>query len=269
MNKQAIAVTIAGNDSDGSAGMPADLHAFYGRNVYGMGLMTAAVAGNSTGIFAQQVMPIEFIAKQFEVLAKDFEIGAVKTGMLANKAVIDCVADNLAKYDFGKVVLDPVIITKHGAMLLDDDAYQTFLDRLLPLAEIITPNFFEQEKLTGMKMDSDSQIMAGAKKLQQMGAKNVLMKGKHGTGSTTVRDYLLLEDGSSQWLEKPYVDTTHINGTGDTLSAVIAAELAKGNELAKAVAIGKDFTYEAIAHPIPVGSKFGPINHWAAQKAVK
>ena len=127
---QKIAVTIAGNDSDGSAGMPADLHAFYDRDVYGMGLMTAAVAGNTTGIFAQQIMPVEFIQKQFDVLNDDFKISAAKTGMLANKEIIDCVADNLEKYDMGKIVLDPVIITKHGATLLDDNAYQTFFARL-------------------------------------------------------------------------------------------------------------------------------------------
>lgn len=264
-----IAVTIAGNDSDGSAGMPADLHAFYDRDVYGMGLMTAAVAGNTTGIFAQQIMPVEFIQKQFDVLNDDFKISAAKTGMLANKEIIDCVADNLEKYDMGKIVLDPVIITKHGATLLDANAYQTFLDRLLPLADVITPNFYEQQKLTGMKLENKEEIHAGAKKLQEMGAKNVLMKGRHDADQAEVTDTLLTEDGSFHEFTKPQFKTDRVNGTGDTLSAVITAELAKGKSIIDAVKIGKDFTYEAISHPINVGSKWGPINHWAAEDKVE
>lgn len=263
--KEIIALTIAGNDSDGSAGMPADLHAFYARKVYGMGLMTAAVAGNTTGIYAAQIMPVDFIQKQFDVLNDDFSIKALKTGMLANKEIINCVADNIEKYDMGKVVIDPVIITKHGNSLLDDDAYQTFLNRLLPLADIITPNYYEQKKLTELPLDSESEILVGAKKLQDLGAKNVLMKGKHTGDSSEVVDILLTEDGQVHKFTKPYYETERVNGTGDTLSAVIAAELAKGTNLIDAVKIAKDFTYEAISHPIIVGSKWGPINHWAAE----
>ena len=269
MSQFTQALTIAGHDSDGSAGMPADLHAFYARGVYGMGLLTAAVAGNSKGIFSQQIMPSEFINKQFEVLNDDFDIKATKTGMLADKEIIDIVAHNLKKYQMKNIVLDPVIITKHGATLLADDAYQVFLEKLLPLATIITPNFFEAKKLTDSQLTNDEEIQQSAKKLQKMGAKNVLLKGKHPEGSTKVRDYLLLEDGSHLWLSKPYVATDRVNGTGDTLSAVIAAELAKGNDIINAVKIAKDFTYQAISHPIEVGSKWGPINHLEAQKNIR
>lgn len=261
---QKIAVTIAGNDSDGSAGMPADLHSFYARGVYGMGLLTAAVAGNTKGIFAQQVMPLDFIQKQFDVLADDFTINAAKTGMVADSKVMNVVADNLEKYDFGKIVIDPVISTKHGNTLMDDDSYNTFINRLVPLADIITPNFYEQKKLTGL-----DEVKKGAKMLQDMGAKNVLMKGRHDGEQTEVTDLLLTEDGKFHTFTKPYFKTDRVNGTGDTLSAVIAAELAKGNDLIDSVKIAKDFTYEAISHPIAVGSKFGPINHLAAQKNEK
>lgn len=267
VEKQHIeALTIAGHDSDGSAGMPADLHAFYARDVYGMGLLTAAVAGNSRGIFAQQLMPIDFIQKQFDVLQADFDIKAVKTGMLANKDIIHVVAENLKNYKFQNIVLDPVIITKHGATLLADDAYQAFLDELLPLATIITPNFYEAQKLTGLELKDKEEIKKGAQMLQNMGAKNVLLKGKHDGQENEVSDYLLLADSSDEWLSKPYFETDRVNGTGDTLSAVIAAELAKGTPIKKAVEIAKDFTYEAISHPIKVGSKWGPINHLAAQE---
>lgn len=226
-----IAVTIAGNDSDGSAGMPADLHAFYDRGVYGMGLMTAAVAGNTTGIFAQQIMPVDFIQKQFDVLNDDFKISAAKTGMLANKEIIDCVADNLEKYDMGKIVLDPVIITKHGATLLDDDAYQTFLDQLLPLADVITPNFYEQQKLTGMKLENKEEIHAGAKKLQEMGAKNVLMKGRHDADQAEVADILLTEDGNFHEFTKPHFKTDRVNGTVILYLQSLRQSLLKVNQL--------------------------------------
>lgn len=269
MKKEKIAVTIAGNDSDGSAGMPADLHSFYARGVYGMGLLTAAVAGNTTGIYAQEAMPLAFIQEQFTDLAADFTINAVKTGMVVNSAVMHLVAQNLKKYDFGKVVIDPVISTKHGNTLMDKASYQTFIHELVPLADIITPNFYEQQKLTDMKLSSEEEIKKGAQLLQKMGAKNVLMKGRHDQkGQTDVTDILLTEDGQFYSYSKPLFVTDRVNGTGDTLSAVITAELAKGNDLITSVKIAKDFTYAAISHPIRVGSHWGPINHLAAQKQI-
>lgn len=263
-NEQIQAVTIAGNDSDGSAGMPADLHAFFARDVYGMGILTAAVAGNSHSIAAAEVMPPDFIAKQFEMLAADFDIKAAKTGMLSDSTTIDVVADSLIKYDFGAIVIDPVIITKHGAMLLAEEAYETFRKRLIPLATVITPNFYEAQKLTDLELSNPSEIEAGAKLLQNMGAKNVLIKGRHDSDEQdVVSDFLLLADGSGMWLTEKYVKTNRVNGTGDTLSAVIAAELAKGNDVATAISIAKKFVHEAITNEIEVGHQFGPINHWA------
>lgn len=258
------ALTIAGHDSDGSAGMSADLHTFYACGVYGMGILTAAVAGNSQGIYAQQLMPIDFIEKQFAVLNDDFKIKAVKTGMLANKEIIHVVSQNIEKYKLPNVVLDPVIITKHGASLLDNDAYQALIDELLPLADIVTPNFYEAQKLTDLELKDDTEIQRGAQRLQNMGAKNVLIKGKPDLNNE-VRDYLLLADSSELWLSKPYFKTNRVNGTGDTLSAVITAELAKNTPIKDAVILAKNFTYEALSHPINVGSKYGPINHLAAQ----
>ena len=151
------AVTIAGHDSDGSAGMPADLHAFFADGVYGHGILTAAVSGNSYGITSSQVMPQEFIAEQFKVLSEDFDIKAAKTGMLANDDVINVVADNYSPEHFGPLVVDPVIITKHGAMLLEQSAYELFRERIIPLATVITPNFYEAQKLTGIEMTTDEE----------------------------------------------------------------------------------------------------------------
>ena len=162
------ALTIAGHDSDGSAGMPADLHAFFADRVYGHGILTAAVAGNSQGIYASQIMPADFIAKQFEVLATDFKIQAAKTGMLADDDVINVVADQYEKVDFGPLVVDPVIITKHGAMLLAESAFELFRKRMVPLATVLTPNFFESQKLNQRELKNDEAIIEAAKELQQM-----------------------------------------------------------------------------------------------------
>lgn len=258
--------TIAGNDSDGSAGMPADLHAFFARDVYGMGILTSAVAGNSYNIEAAEIMPASFIKKQFEMLAKDFQLRAVKTGMLANAEVINAVADSLEEYDFGQIVIDPVIITKHGAELLEAEAYETFIKRLIPKADVITPNFYEAQKLTGLPLDTEDSIKEAAQLLQQMGAKNVLIKGKHDSATQAeVNDYLLLADGQEFWYSERYLATNRLNGTGDTLSAVITAEIAKGKPIEQAVMIAKKFVHHAILEEIEVGHQFGPINHWAGQ----
>lgn len=270
INQQVQAVTIAGHDSDGSAGMPADLHAFFVDGVYGHGLLTAAVSGNSYGIDAAQVMPKDYIEQQFKTLSTDFKISAAKTGMLANDDVINVVADQYTKVDFGPLVVDPVIITKHGAMLLEQSAYELFRERIVPLATVITPNFYEAQKLTGLQLKDTQEMFDAAVKLHEMGAKNVVIKGEHNDPTQKeVVDVVLLEDGSRFELTKPFFDTTHVNGTGDTFSAIIAAELAKGTDVKNAVIRAKDAVYAAISHPLEVGHKFGPINHWAAERELK
>lgn len=256
-------VTIAGNDSDGSAGGPADLHAFFQRQVYGMLILTSAVAGNSYGIQDTMVMPAEFIAAQFDSLAADFNIRAVKTGMLADAKTIHTVAEKLSAVDFGHFVLDPVISTKHGARLLELNALTTLKEELIPLAELITPNFYEQEILAGQKINNEADVLAAAHKIQALGVPNVLMKGRHDlVQQKEVRDLLLTASGEGIWLTAPYVATKHINGTGDTLSAIIVAELAKGQTLETALKRAKRLTRQAIANEIEVGHQFGPINQW-------
>ncbi|ANZ57814.1 bifunctional hydroxymethylpyrimidine kinase/phosphomethylpyrimidine kinase [Fructilactobacillus lindneri] len=257
-------VTIAGSDSDGSAGMQADLLTFFAKKVYGASIVTACVAGNSFGIHDAVNMPTSFINQEFKDLSDDFKIKAAKTGMLADVEIINTVADNLKKYVFGPLVIDPVIITKHGDMLLENEAYSTFVKKLIPLADVLTPNFFEAVKLSGInENDPDFQSKA-AHKLQQLGAKNIMVKGRHDDFSQTeVTDYVLLEDGSSFEMTGPYFDTTHKNGTGDTLSAAITAELAKGASVENAIRSAKDYVDKCIKDGINVGHQFGPINHWA------
>ncbi|WP_179396270.1 bifunctional hydroxymethylpyrimidine kinase/phosphomethylpyrimidine kinase [Lacticaseibacillus absianus] len=257
-------LTIAGVDSDGSAGAQADLHSFFMRGTYGTLILTAAVAGNSYGIHDAALLPLTFIDHQFDALADDLQIRACKTGMLANAEMIDNVAANLQRVDFGPLVLDPVISTKHGNLLMEADAFETLKKTLIPLATVITPNFYEAEHLTGMTLDSDAKIIEAAHAIQAMGAKNVVLKGRHDSDTQTeVRDYVLLASGKAFWLTGPYYPTERKNGTGDSLSAVITAELGKGTEIEDAIRIAKRFVDTAIANEIAVGHKFGPINHWA------
>ncbi|MCZ2119903.1 hydroxymethylpyrimidine/phosphomethylpyrimidine kinase [Levilactobacillus brevis] len=245
-NEYPQALTIAGSDSDGSAGMQADLHTFFARQVYGTSVITACVAGNSYGIHASVAMPSDFIDQEFTDLATDYHIRAA---------------------DFGPLVVDPVIMTKHGNQLLEESAFTTLRQELLPLATVLTPNFYEVQKIAEMSIHSDQDMMVAAKKMQKMGAKNIVAKGSHNqTNQTTVRDYILLETGEDFWLSEPYHPTDRVNGTGDSLSACITAELAKGTPMKRAIEIAKQFVNTAIGQPIEVGHKFGPINHWAAQK---
>ncbi len=263
MNEFTQVLTIAGSDSDGSAGAQADLKTFMARGVYGMSVLTAAVAGNSYGIHDATIMSPKFIDSQINDIKDDFKVSAFKTGMLSDSATINTVADAIQDKPFGFFVLDPVIITKHGAMLLEEDAYQTLIDRLFPLADIITPNFYEAKKLSGMELNSREEIVLAAHKLQELGPKNIMIKGEHADDSIDyVEDFVLLEDGQSFWISEPYVKTDHINGTGDTLSSSIVAEVAKGQDLETAIRVSKTFTYQAIKNIIDVGHKYGPINHF-------
>jgi len=265
VNSYPQALTIAGSDSDGSAGMQADLHTFFARRAYGASVMTACVAGNSYGIHASIPMPTDFIDQEFKDLADDYHIRASKTGMLADSELINDVVKNYQAADFGPLVVDPVIMTKHGNQLLEESAFNTLRTALIPLATVLTPNFFEVEKLAEMSISSDSDMETAAHKLQKMGAKNVIAKGSHADPTQkVVKDFVLLESGESFWLSEPYHETDRVNGTGDSLSACITAELAKGTPMKRAIEIAKQFVNAAIGSPIEVGHKFGPVNHWAA-----
>lgn len=263
-NRFPQALTIAGSDSDGSAGMEADLKAFFQCNVHGLVVQTTAVAGNSYGVFNSCSLPKGFIKSEFKNLAADFKIRAAKTGMLPDAEMISLVASEVKKYNISPLIVDPVIYSKHGVILMDDSGVSKVRKELLPLAEVLTPNFKEAKKLTEIEIENDRQVEQAAKKLQLCGARNIMIKGSHHFDSdqTKVRDYVLLADGSSFWLENNYVDTQRINGTGDTLSAIITAHLAKGKSVKEAIISANRNTYQALANPIEVGHKFGPINHW-------
>lgn len=270
VNEYPQVMTIAGSDSDGSAGMQADLHTFFTRHVYGASVMVACVAGNSYGIHDSVLLPSSFIDREFQDLAEDYNIRAAKTGMLADSRLIRTVVKNWQQYSFGALVVDPVITTKHGNRLLEEDAFQTLKTELIPLADVLTPNFYEAQVLADMTLKTDADMAKAATIMQDLGAKNIYIKGNHHEAAQhEVRDYVLLADGTSFWLTGPYHETERVNGTGDSLSACIAAELAKGTPVETAIRAAKDYVNDAIASPLAVGHKFGPINHWAAWAAEK
>lgn len=257
------ALSIAGSDSGGGAGMQADLKTIQMRQVFAATVLVAITAQNTLGVDDALTLPKQIIDAQFAALAADLKIRAVKTGMLADPATVKTVADNLKRYDFGPLVVDPVMVAKGGAKLLSDDAIATVKKELLPLATLVTPNLPEATALTGIAVTAPAQMEGVAKQIQALGAKNVMVKGGHLGAADAASDFVLLESGESFWLSSPRVATKRTHGTGDTLSACITAELAKGVDLATAIRTGKSYVTATIREPIQVGHGHGPLNHWA------
>lgn len=260
------ALTIAGSDSGGGAGIQADLKTFQMRRVFGTSVLTAVTAQNTLGVSAVQLMPADIIRAQIEAVRQDFQIKAFKLGMLGTADIIECVADSLQNCAFGKMVLDPVMIAKGGAPLLHDSAVNAMKTRLLPLVDVLTPNLPEAETLTGIAIQNKTDAERAAKMLQDAGVKTVVIKGGHlgGSRSESCIDWVFLPDGELELICKRY-PTRHTHGTGCTFSACLTAELAKGKDTAAAVQTAKDFITAAISHPIDIGAGHGPVNHWAYQ----
>ncbi|WP_413476697.1 bifunctional hydroxymethylpyrimidine kinase/phosphomethylpyrimidine kinase [Latilactobacillus fuchuensis] len=263
MNDFPQALTIAGSDSGGGAGMQADIKTMQERHVFATNVVVAITAQNTLGVQDSFPLPLELITKQFESLAADFHIKACKTGMLADAAHVAAVAENLRRFDFGPLTLDPVMIAKCGAALLTEDAITTLRNELLPLATVLTPNLPEAEVLIGQSVKTPAEFKLAAQILQKMGAQNIIIKGGHQTAEQQANDYILYADGSDEWLSTPRIETVRTHGTGDTISACITAELAKGTPLKQAIRISKAYIQAAIANPIAVGHGHGPTNHWA------
>jgi len=259
----AIALTIAGSDSSGGAGIQADLKTFSALNVYGASVITALTAQNTLGVEAVHVVPAEFVLKQIEAVARDLKVDAVKIGMLATSAVIEAVAEGLKAFARVPVVLDPVMVAASGDALLDDDAVETLRSVLLPRAALITPNLPEAAKLLGRgEAKNEREMFAQAKALRGLGAQAVLIKGGHAVGANAV-DVLVDEEGELR-LEAPRLKTGNTHGTGCTLSSAIAAELAKGASLRQAVGRAKAYVTAAIAaaNELHIGKGRGPVHHF-------
>ena len=266
MTRIPMALTIAGSDSGGGAGIQADLKTFQMRGVYGMSVITAITAQNTRGVFDIHTVPQSTVRAQIQAIAEDLPPTALKIGMLSTADIIECVAACLQTHRLGPLVLDPVMIAKGGAPLLQQNAIAALIACLLPQADIITPNLPEAEALTGIPITDDASAAEAAARLQALGAKSVVIKGGHSGNSqdTLCRDRVFLPDRTFV-LECPRFDTPHTHGTGCTFSACITAELAKGHSMEAAIRSAKAFITAAISHPLNIGSGHGPVNHWVCQ----
>lgn len=260
----AIALTIAGSDSSGGAGIQADLKTFSALQVYGASVITALTAQNTLGVEAVHVVPPDFVLAQMRAVADDLDVAAIKIGMLATSAVIEAVAEGLEDFAGVPVVLDPVIVAASGDALLDADAVDALRSVLIPLATLVTPNLPEAASLLGQSLArTEFEMAVQASALKEAGANAVLIKGGHGEGPMATD--ILFAGGEPMSFEAPRVETTNTHGTGCTLSAAIAAELAKGASLAEAVKTAKAFVTEAIlaADDLLVGQGRGPVHHFS------
>lgn len=259
------ALTIAGSDSGGGAGIQADLKTFQELGVYGMSVLTAVTAQNTAGV--QGVYPVERegVITQLHSIGDDLQPDAVKTGMLFSAEIIREVATAVRQYQWSKLVIDPVMVAKGGSVLLQQQAIQALIQELLPLAAVITPNVPEAELLTGNTIRTLSEREQAARQLVQMGARAAVIKGGHDTSTSQAVDVLF--DGTDfHYVERPRVNTPHTHGTGCTYSAAMTAELAKGKGLWEAVQTAKAFVHAAIEDGLGIGSVHGPTNHFAYRK---
>lgn len=252
------ALTVAGSDSGGGAGIQADLKTFAALGVHGTSAITALTAQNTLGVSGIFAVPPAFVEAQFDAIATDIGVDAMKTGMLFSVEIIDAVAGKIREYGVSRVVVDPVMVATSGDLLLRADAIDAVRTRLMPVALVVTPNRREAEVLAGMEIRTEGEVAEASRRLLAMGCRYVLLKGGHAQGDAV--DWLY--DGRELVpYRAPRVDTANTHGTGCTLAAAIAAYLALGREVPEAVAGAKEFISSAIQHAYPLGKGHGPVNH--------
>ena len=253
------ALTIAGSDSGGGAGIQADLKTFSALGVYGMTAITAVTIQNTKGVAGFEAVSPQTVGAQIRAVATDIGVDAAKTGMLANAGIVEAVADAVAETRINRLVVDPVFVSKHGHALLAEDAVDALRTRILPLAMLVTPNLPEAGGLAGFVVGSRDDMRAAAQAILGAGARAVLVKGGHLEGATEAAD-LFADDEREEWLIAERIDTPNTHGTGCTLSSAVAAHLAMGDELLDAVRAGKAFVTEAIRHALTIGGGIGPVD---------
>jgi hydroxymethylpyrimidine/phosphomethylpyrimidine kinase len=254
-----IALTIAGSDPSGGAGLQADLKTFHQFGVYGEAVVTLITVQNTLRVSRVECLPADLVVEQIRAVLEDVRPQAAKTGALGNRAIVEAVAEAAAEFDF-PLVVDPVLISKHGAPLLAEDARAALIERLIPRAALLTPNLHEAATLAGFPVRDPDQMRRAAEAIAKLGARAVLVKGGHlETGATDV----LLADGRFYEFPAPRIATRHTHGTGCTYSAAIAACLARGLGLPDAVRAAKAFITEAIRTNPGLGGGAGPVNHHA------
>jgi hydroxymethylpyrimidine/phosphomethylpyrimidine kinase len=255
-----IALTIAGSDSGGGAGIQADLKTFHAFEVFGTSALTAVTAQNTLGVTAVHPVPLEVVTAQIDAVVTDLRPAAVKTGMLATSALVATVAEALRRHGLDRYVLDPVMVATSGDRLLDADAEGALAKELLPLAMVVTPNLHEARILTGIDVRSFDDMRRAAEALLELGAGAALVKGGHLEGDAID----LLWDGSGELVwRRPRIETRHTHGTGCTLSAALAAGLARGDPVSAAADHAVRWVARAIATAPGLGAGHGPVNHFA------
>lgn len=261
----AIAVSIAGSDSSGGAGLQADLKTFSACGVYGATIITALTAQNTRGVDAIHNVPADFVGQQFDSVFSDLAVKAVKIGMLSEADIIHAVADGLKRHKARSIVLDPVMVATSGDVLLNQSAIDTLRTILLPCADLITPNLPEAAQLLDEQLATDETVMlAQARRLLALGPQAVLIKGGHGNGAQSID--VLVTQTETRSFAAPRIATRHTHGTGCTLSAAIAAGLAKKMTLMDAVASAKSYLSAALAQAdqLMIGHGSGPVHHFHA-----
>lgn len=258
-----LVLTVAGSDSGGGAGIQADLKTMLALGVHGMSVVAAVTAQNSLGVQGYWELPVEAVRAQMASVLDDIGVHAVKTGMLASTALVSAVAEMLGgvKAPTGApapVVVDPVGVSKHGDSLLARDAVDALREELLPVATVVTPNLFEVEQLTGVKVRDEAGLREGAEAMKALGPQWVLVKGGHLDGDAVD---LLFDGERAHYFSAPRLDNRHTHGTGCTLASAIASYLALGLDMPDAVDKAKEYVTGAIAHGFALGGGIGPVDH--------
>ena len=264
------ALTIAGSDCSGGAGIQADLKTMTMNGVYAMSAITALTAQNTTGVRAIQESTPDFLKQQIDAVFEDIYPDAVKIGMVASSELIRVIADRLKYYDAKNVVIDPVMVASAGSSLMKQNAVQTLITELLPISTLVTPNIPEAQVLSGMSIRNKDDMIAAAKQMGDSYHCAVLLKGGH---SINDANDLLYADGELRWFEGKRIDNPNTHGTGCTLSSAIASNLAKGFTLTESIQRAKDYISGALAAMLDLGEGSGPMNHafdlqgqWAVTK---
>ncbi len=253
-------LTIAGSDSGGGAGIQADLKAMSANGVFAMSVITAITAQNTEEVTEVFELPVSIIAAQIDAVFDDFEVAAVKTGMLSSADIVSVVAKMLRPQHVTNLVVDPVMVSKNGHPLLKPDAVEALKRELIPLALVVTPNIHEAQHLSGMEIRSLSDARQAAKAIHRLGCRCVLIKGGH---LLAEKGTDLLYDGRFFSIYKgEFIETPHTHGTGCTYASAIAAQLARGKPLPDAVQTAKTYITEAIRHSLAIGHGRGPTNHF-------
>ena len=260
------ALTIAGSDSSGGAGIQADLKTFAAFGVYGTSAIAAVTAQNTVGITLSFALSADLVTAQIEAVAGDIQIHATKTGMLATAAIIEAVAAAIAELDLPMLVVDPVMVSKSGDRLLDADAVQMLCAELLPRALVVTPNIPEAEALSGRRIASPGDARDAARRIHEMGASAVIVTGGHRAGAQVVD--LLFDGRTFAEFRTSRIDTPHTHGTGCTFASAVAANLALGYALAESAARAQQYVAGAIRHALAIGHGHGPLDHfWQTRSA--